>query len=212
MDQNQKTAKQYDERYGPESLYWGSGPSAACFEILKRMPPGRSIKVLDIGCGEGRNALFLARNGYDVSAFDISDEGVEKTARLAERLGVSINVFQANVVEFRLSEEYDILFSTAVFQCIPEHLRPEIFENYKSFTRPGGLNVFSVFVQKPFIAPAPDADANSSLWRSGELFSQYHDWRIEWCTEEVFDCMSSGVPHQHAVNRIIAKREAEALS
>lgn len=207
MNKDQETARQYDQRYGSGSLYWSAKPSAVCFEILKRIPPDRAIRLLDIGCGEGRNALFFARNGYEVDAFDISQKGIEKAARLAKEMGVSLNVFAGNVLEHRLSEEYDILFSTAVFQCIPEGKRSEILENYKTHTRPGGLNVFSVFVTKPFISPAPDEDANSTPWRSGELFSYYHDWRIEWCTEEVFDCLSSGVPHQHAVNRMIARKE-----
>ena len=138
----------------------------------------------------------------------IFQEGIEKPTRLANDIGVSINAFQASVTDFRLTESYDILFSSAVFQCVPEAMRPELFENYKMFTKPGGLNVFSVFVRKPFVAPAPDGDANSNPWKSGELLTYYHDWRIEWCTEEIFDCVSSGVPHQHAVNRIIARKEA----
>jgi len=71
----------------------------------------------------------------------------------------------------------------------------------------GGLNVFSALLHKPFIPPAPDADAGAHLFRSGELFAHYAAWRIEHCAEEVFDCMSSGVPHQHAVNRMVARKE-----
>ena len=78
-------------------------------------------------------------------------------------------------------------------RAIPGSLRQEIFENYKQFTVPGGLNVFSVFVKKPFIAKAPDAEATAHKWGSGELLTYYHDWRIEYCTEEIFDCMSSRV-------------------
>ncbi len=209
MDKNEETAQQYDERYGADALYWGMKPSATCYDVLKLLPPDRPVRLLDIGCGEGRNALFFARNGYLVDAFDISHEGVEKTSRLAEDIGVRINAFQASVTDFRLSEPCDILFSTAVFQCVPEAMRPELFANYKSFTTPGGLNVFSVFVRKPFIARSPDGDANSHPWTSGELLSYYHDWRIEWCTEEIFDCMSSGVPRQHAVNRVIARKPSQ---
>ena len=207
MDKDEQTAKQYDQRYGTPSLYWTARPSATCYEVLRRMPPDRPVRLLDIGCGEGRNAVFFARNGYHVDAFDISAKGAKKTERLATQAGVRLNTFQANVTEFRLSEHYDVLFSTAVFQCVPEAMRGALFENYKVFTTEGGLNVFSVFVRKPFIGRAPDGDANAHPWRSGELFAHYHDWRIEWCAEEIFDCMSSGVPHQHAVNRIVARKE-----
>lgn len=164
------------------------------------------VNVLDIGCGEGRNAVFLARNGYDVDAFDLSDEGIKKTRALAAGTGVKINAFAADLNEVRLNDEYDILFSTGVLHCLMPELRDEIFQNYKSHTRQGGLNVFTVFVKKPFIAEAPDADPNGHEWRSGELLNRYHDWRIDWSIEEIFDCMSSGIPHKHCVNRVIAKK------
>jgi len=61
-------------------------------------------------------------------------------------------------------------------------------------------------VEKPFIPRAPDAEATAYLYRSGELMSYYWDWEILYCVEEIFDCMSSGIPHKHAVNRIIARR------
>ena len=68
------------------------------------------------------------------------------------------------------------------------------------------LNVFSVFVHKPFIEKAPDAEKTAYKWISGELLTYYHDWKIEYFVEEIFDCVSSGVPHKHAVNRIIARK------
>jgi tellurite methyltransferase len=61
-------------------------------------------------------------------------------------------------------------------------------------------------VRKPFIPRAPDAEEIAFPYKSGELMSYYWDWEILYCTEEIFDCMSSGVPHKHAVNRIIARR------
>ena len=199
----------YDKKYNKQSYYWGLRPSSMCFEILRMMPSDHHIRLLDIGCGEGRNAVFFARNGYDVSAFDLSEKGVEKTKRLAEKVSVEVEVFRADIKEYRLEEPFDILFSTGVLHYIPPVLRTETFENYKSFTSPGGLNAFSVFVRKPFIAKAPDSEATAQRWISGELFTQYHDWLIESCTEEIFDCMSGGIPHQHAVNRVIARKNSE---
>jgi tellurite methyltransferase len=99
-----------------------------------------------------------------------------------------------------------------VLQYVPPDPREALFANHREFTSPGGLNVFSVFVRKPFIGPAPDAEATSHKWISGELFTYYRDWKIEFCTEEIFDCMSSGVPHQHAVNRVIARRLGRVTS
>ncbi|MBE0431180.1 MAG: hypothetical protein IBX67_05070 [Dehalococcoidia bacterium] len=70
----------------------------------------------------------------------------------------------------------------------------------------GGLDACSVLVPKPFLTEPPDAEKTAHQWLSGELLTYYHDWRIEFCNEEVLDCTSTGVPHQHAVNRMVARR------
>jgi len=202
----------YDERYERPGYYWGKLPSQACYRVLQLLPPVRPLRLLDIGCGEGRNAAFFARNGYQVTAFDTSSKGVEKTRELAASAGVPIEAFVASINEYRLSRPFDVLFSTGVLQYVPPEMRQELFANYREHTNPGGLHALSVFVKKPFIAKAPDGEKTAYKWVSGELLSFYADWRVEYCTEEVFDCMSSGVPHQHAVNRVIARKDAGRLA
>ena len=200
-----KQESSYDRRYAAQEYHWGTKPSAICQQVLQLLPPDRPLSLLDIGCGEGRNAVFFARSGYEVTAFDLSSAGVAKTERLAEAMDVPITAFQANMNQYRLEETFDILFSTGVFHLIPRRMRKDVFSHYKQHTAGGGLNVFSVFVRKPFIGKAPDGDPGAEPWLSGELLTLYHDWKIEYCTEEIFDCMSGGIPHQHAVNRVIAR-------
>ena len=195
----------YDGRYAGQEYYWGTKPSAICHQVLQLLPPDQPVSLLDIGCGEGRNAVFFAHNGYRVTAFDSSAAGVAKTELLAEAANVPIAVFQADMNGHRLEGKFDILFSTGVFHLIPRNLRQEVFDHYKGHTSCGGLNVFSVFVRKPFIGRAPDGDPGAEPWLSGELLTLYYDWKIEYCAEEIFDCMSGGIPHQHAVNRVIAR-------
>ena len=87
----EKTYYDYEKVYsGDDNYYWGVNPSQMCLRIISLMPPDRRLKVLDIGCGEGKDAVFLARCGYDVSAFDITHSGVEKTKRLAEKAQVHV--------------------------------------------------------------------------------------------------------------------------
>lgn len=74
-------------------------------------PPDKPLKQLNIVCGEGRNAVFFARNGHLVTAFDLSKVGVEKTKTMADKTEVSIQAFVENLNEYRLTEKYDILFS-----------------------------------------------------------------------------------------------------
>lgn len=66
----------YENRYNSDDYYWGLEPNQLCYEIMKLKPPTKPLKVLDIGCGEGKDAVFLARNGYIVSALDATDNGI----------------------------------------------------------------------------------------------------------------------------------------
>ncbi len=197
----------YEDAYRiTKDYYWGTVPNAICYRVLETMPPDRRLRLLDIGCGEGRDSVFFARNGYDVTAFDISEAGVEKTRKLAVAAGVPLRVFRADIRDFRLEEPFDILFSSGVFNYIPPDLRQEILGNYREHTRPGGLHVFNAFVEKPFIGPPPEKEDNAHPWYSGELIRHYRDWQIHESNEIIFDCNSMGIPHQHAMVQMIAEK------
>lgn len=158
------------------------------------------------GCGEGKDAVFFARNGYDVSAFDVSDAGIEKTRSLAEKIGVHVNVFKADILDYSLDTHYDIIFSSGVLHYIKPEYRKDIFDNYKKFTNENGMHVLNVFVNKPFIAPPPEKEPTAFKWHSGELLTHYHDWLVKDSSEIVFDCNSSGIPHKHAMTIMIAQK------
>ncbi len=196
----------YEDLYKNEEYYWSYIPSYTCLKVLEFMPSVKKLKLLDIGCGEGRDSVFFARNGYDVTAFDLAISGVEKTQRLAEKLGVKVNVFQADLNEYRLTEKFDILFSNGVLHYVKPEVRKEMFDNYKAFTEDNGIHMLSVFVDKPFIAPPPEYEETAQRWISGELLGYYHDWKFEFEVEEIFDCNSSGVAHQHAMTRMLARK------
>ena len=197
----------YEEVYKNDSYFWGVRPSDMCLKVLELLPTdGKPLKLLDIGCGEGKDAVFFARSGYDVSVFDISDAGIEKTKRLADSANVHVNAFKANMFDFRLEENYDILYSSGVLAYIKPQLRSEIMENYKSHVSLNGIVAFQAFVKKPFIERPPEKQPLEHFWKSGELFTHFHDWYIELCSEYVFECNSSGIPHKHAANRLFARK------
>lgn len=195
----------YEDDYNRDEYFWGVEPSSMCLKVLELMPPTKPLKLLDIGCGEGKDAVFFARCGYNISALDISDAGIEKTKKLAEKAGVYVDVFKANIMDFRLEKKYDIIYSNGTLHHINQTLRDEIFSNYKAFTNDGGLHALQCLVEKPFIQKI-SGKYSSEHWKSGELFTLYHDWLIESCSEYVFDCNSSGIMHQHAANKMFARK------
>lgn len=202
----EKAVTIYEEEYKSPGYYWGIQPSKMCLEVLELMPPVKRLKLLDIGCGEGKDSVFFAKVGYDVTAFDISDAGIEKTKILAHKAGVKVKVFKADLLDYRLDCKFDILFSSGVLHYIKPQYRTEIFNNYKEHTNPNGIHAFNVFVKKTFIPPAPEREPTAAKWITGELFTHYADWLIHECSEVIFDCNSSGIPHKHAMNKILAQR------
>lgn len=195
----------YEEVYQTQDYFWGTSPNQECYKVLQRMPPTKPLKLLDIGCGEGKDTVFFARNGYEVTAFDVSDAGIEKTKRLADQCGVHINVFKADILDYRLDRHFDVVFSSGVLHYIKPEFRQEIFDNYKQFTSQNGMHFFNVFVKKLFIAPPPEREPNAYNWYSGELLGHYQDWLIQESSEIVFDCNSSGIPHKHAMSKVITQ-------
>lgn len=199
----------YDRRYDTEGYYWGLMPNRICYDIMKILPPIKPYRVLDMGCGEGKDAVFFAKCGYSVTAFDVSEQGIEKAKRLAEHNKVEVSLFKADIFDYRPDIEYDIIFSSGMLHFIPELQRQEICDSLKSHTADMGINAMNVFVKKPFITRAPDSTRDEEKrypWRSGELFGYYHDWLFHTCREEVFDCNSGGTPHKHCMDTLIAQK------
>lgn len=196
----------YDKRYDTAEYYWGISPNNLCYEIMQMRPPVKPLKVLDIGCGEGKDAVFLARNGYLVTAYDLSEAGIEKGKKLAEKWNTYVDFFKADITDFRAEECYDIIFSSGVFHFIKPEIRKEITANLKEHTNKGGIHAFNVFVDKPFVEIPPDKDVNRFRWNSGELFTLYHDWKLHKTEEIIFDCNSGGSPHQHCMDIMIAEK------
>jgi len=166
--------------------------------------------VLDIGCGEGKDAVFLAKNGYRVTAFDVAENGIEKARELAKHNHVEVDFFVANMHEYKIDAEYDIIFSSGVLHYLPLNKRKEFLDELRCHTTQGGIHVVNAFVRKPFIEPAPDmeeAEKKVEPWLSGELAGYYHDWFFHQNEEIIFDCNSSGVPHVHCMDILIAEKK-----
>lgn len=196
----------YEDEYAHDEYYWGLEPSKLCYTVLALLPPTKPLKLLDIGCGEGKDAVFFARNGYLVTAIDIAEPGIEKTKRLADKIKVPVNAYKVNLLDYRLDTSYDILFSNGVLHYLRPELRQEIFSNYQQQTSIGGIHVLTAFVSKPFIPAPPEKESNAHNWISGELLSFYKNWLIKESSEIIFDCHSSGIPHKHAVSVLAAER------
>jgi len=196
----------YNDLYDQSELLYSNEPSAMCYEVLKLKPPTKHIKLLEICCDEGNDAIFFARNGYDVTCIDLSEVGIENLKKKAKMLNVEIKASVADLLEYDLMEEYDIIYSHNALHYIPEHLRADIVENYQKHTNKDGVHALSVIVKKPFIQHQPDNEPSIYNWYSDELLSYYRDWKVVDIEEKINECNSSGIAHKHAVFRVITTK------
>ncbi len=127
-------ANHWDERYSSEEYVYGTAANEFLVSMASRIT---GKKVLCIADGEGRNGVFLARKGFDVTSIDFSAKGVEKSKKLAEKYQVKINAIQGNVLTWSYPEnEYDAIVS--VFAHFNRSEYPELTSKWIRALKPGG--------------------------------------------------------------------------
>ena len=196
----------YEKWYEGENYYWGLEPGEFLDELIRLCPPLSDRTVLDIGCGEGKDAVYMAKNGYCVSAFDLTDNGIRKTLALAEINKVKINAYVDDINTFDTKDQFDIIYSTGTVQYLFEQNKKIFFDKINRITKPNGIVYFNVFVEKTFLELPPDWDIEEKMWSSGELFTFFPDWKVEHIDEVIFEDRSGGIPHYHCMDTIICRK------
>ena len=88
---------EWDERYAAHDLVWSAEPNQFVEAETAELPPGR---LLDLAAGEGRNAIWLAENGWDATVVDFSRVGLQKAAHLAAARGVALTIVEDDVTVY----------------------------------------------------------------------------------------------------------------
>ena len=97
----------WDERYAGTELLWKADPNRFLVRELADLAPGRA---LDVACGEGRNAVWLAGKGWTVTGVDFSGVALDKARRLAQQRGVTVEWVNADVVDWAPPQnEFDVV-------------------------------------------------------------------------------------------------------
>jgi SAM-dependent methyltransferase len=131
----------WDERYGSIEYAYGKAPNDFLAAHFGRIPKG---KVLSLGEGEGRNAVFLAKQGYSVTAVDSSVVGLKKAESLAKEHGVSLNLIHADLSGFDLgSDAWDGIIS--IFVPLPSTVRKDLYRRLPGALKEGGVFLLEAF-------------------------------------------------------------------
>lgn len=193
----------HQQLYAGDSFYWGTEPNDFARRTLQFMSSGDAI---DIGAGEGSDAVFFAERGFDVLAVDPAKNGLEKAARLSRERGVGVQVLESDINSLKLDRTFNLVYSAGTIQYLKPETREKQFHHFQEQTSPGGLHALLTFVDHPDIPPAHDWSENESLYAPGELRTYYEGWRCLHFRSFVFDDDSGGEPHQHAVEEYIFEK------
>ena len=141
-------------------------------EAMESLSPG---KALDLGCGQGRNALFLAQHGFEVTAVDQNELALEILQSIIEQEDLEMTVGLYDINSANLKQSYDLIVSTVVLMFLQADRIPAIIRNMQDQTNPGGYNLIVCAMdtedypcQVPF----------SFTFKEGELADYYKDWEL----------------------------------
>ena len=131
----------WDERYADEEYVYGTDPNEFLKEQVSKLPKG---KILSLCEGEGRNVVYLAKQGFDVTGVDSSSVGLAKAKRLAEREGVTITTELADMGDFHIEpDKWDGVVS--IFCHIPPAMRSELHRQVVAGLKPGGVLILEAY-------------------------------------------------------------------
>ena len=132
----------WDERYQTPEYIFGDQPCQWLIMNQHRIP--QSGKALALGDGEGRNGVFLAELGLQVTSVDLSEVGLNKARALAMKRGVAIQTVQADLEYYEIDpESHDMIIS--IYCHLPEAIRKLVHERAEVALKPGGLFILEAF-------------------------------------------------------------------
>jgi cyclopropane fatty-acyl-phospholipid synthase-like methyltransferase len=175
--------------------------------VLRDEPRGRA---LDLGAGEGSDAIRLALLGYDVDAVEVSPVAARKVARFASEVGAKVNIVVADVADFTPDGLYDVIISNGVLHYVEN--KEAAISRMQAATSAGGINVVSLWST---YTPVPDCHDFIPMFcddEHGIVTKLYSPWETELLyfeREKAETAHSDLAAHSHSHIKLIARRKPE---
>jgi tellurite methyltransferase len=221
-------ADYFDALYRPEARYWwrkgnpyatdpDAYPTSLLTQISLRQIRARDLgpaadhrpRALDLGAGEGADSIRLALLNYDVTAVEISPEGVKKIERFAAEAAVDITTETADISEYEPKGQFDVVVCNGVLHYVAD--KATVLGRMQAATVPGGLNVVSLWST---FTPVPECHNTVPVYcddEDGIVVRSYADWNLRLLYFERGKPESSheGMQeHTHSHIKILAEKPA----
>lgn len=183
----------WDERYGSGEYRPRVAAGPFLESWIDRLPPGRA---LDLACGAGRNAIRLARAGFDVDAVDVSPVALDMAARAADEAGVAVNWIEADLDTHVLSPAgYDLI-------TVIRYRNPDLWPRLPAALAPDGW-----LLVEHHVATGRSVDGPSNpefRLRPQELLGAFGSLRVVFYEETIEERDDDGTPSAFALARLVA--------
>ena len=164
----QNTKERWNKVYSNSKPTYPTEPNKFLMEVVRGRKAG---KALDVGMGSGRNSLFLAREGWDVTGVDISDEGIRVAKEQAAKLGVKLHAVLQSADQFDFGKDrWDLIVGIYIHNIFTQNAA-RIREGLK----PGGIIVVEGFHREHW---KPDSPGWQVSYQANELLKAFEGLRI----------------------------------
>ncbi len=199
----------YNQIYKNKNV-WGTQPNELLQKIYEHLKVGSYF--LDLGCGQGRDSLFMLKNGFKIDTVDNSQEGINKIKEFAQSNNLSlvnINLFCSDIRNFNiLKNKYDIINAFNSLQFLPKKETLKIIENIKNNIKGEGYVIISAFTTDDPLYKKMNTEKRC-FFEPQELKNIFFDFHIIEYKEKIIEDKGhpgSPEPHQHGVVKIIAQK------
>jgi 2-polyprenyl-3-methyl-5-hydroxy-6-metoxy-1,4-benzoquinol methylase len=165
----------WHERFSTDEYVYGKEPNEFVVEAAKLMPKG---KVLCIAEGEGRNSVYLASLGFEVTAWDFAQAGLDKTNQLADEKGVVVTTEYRDLADVIWeAEQWDAIVQ--IFGHFPEDVMARTFSGINKALKPGGYYISELYTKEQLAYGTGGPRNEAMLINPKEMLEQFDGYFIK---------------------------------
>ncbi len=220
-EKKKKTSELFNEKYRSESMYYG-WKLRRYFTDYFNQTDLHGRRALDLGCGEGKYSIYLAKLGAKVTAVDVAEEGIKKLRKLASRDNLSIDSHVLDLQSFEFfPDTFDVIIAPTVLGHLSAWVRKYVVSGIKKALKAGGVLYVSVFTQSdPGFAGNEKMSENEKrisetagavhyYFSTGELKEIFSELQILHYYEGKEPDFSHGAPHLHGWASLLARKPGD---
>jgi SAM-dependent methyltransferase len=174
-------SKKWDERYSAKEYVYGKEPNLFLKQNINTIPKG---KVLCVADGEGRNGVFLATHGFDVTSIDFSPQAIEKIKLLAKENNVFVDTICADLLEYDFDEnEYNGIIS--IFSHFKIDDTKMLFNMYFNALKPGGVFLMEAFAKEQLPLDTGGPKNQNLLYDTEDVKQSFPNGKFELLKKDI---------------------------